>query len=107
MEKVTVQILTELLRDYRIMTMRIQTVFPCLWKNTDLHMAKEFFEAAVHDEQTIIKDTRKEVDFHIFSQSDTTLTPGDTEDSDCVKDSSDSEPEIVIYRNKKKKKKKR
>ena len=70
-----------------------------------LTYAKEFFEAAIHDEQTIIKDTRKEVDFHIFSQSDTTLTPGDTEDSDCVKDSSDSEPEIVIYRNKKKKKK--
>ena len=42
-----------------------------------------------------------------FSQSDTTVTPGDTEDSDCVKDSSDSEPELVIYRNKKQQKKKK
>ena len=65
-----------------------------------LTYAKEFFEAAVHDEQTIIKDTRNEVDCHFFSQSDTTVTPGDTEESECVKDSSDSEPEFVIYRNK-------
>ena len=72
-----------------------------------LTYAKEFFEAAVHDEQTIIKDTRNEVDCHFFSQSDTTVTPGDTEESECVKDSSDSEPELVIYRNKNQKKKKK
>ena len=80
--------------------------FPMSMEEYRLTYAKEFFEAAIHDEQTIIKDTRKEVDFHVCSQSDTTLTPGDTEDSDCVKDSSDSEPEIIIYRNKKNKKKK-
>ena len=59
--------------------------------------AKEFFEAAIHDEQMIIKDTRNLVDPDIFSQSDSTATRGT---SDCANDSSDSEPEIVIYRNK-------
>ena len=40
--------------------------------------AKEFFEAAVHDEQEIIKVTRNEVDSQIFSQSDTTATTATT-----------------------------
>ena len=58
---------------------------------------KEILESAIHDEQTIIKETRNLVDADIFSQSDTTATRGT---SDCGNDSSDSEPEIVIYRNK-------
>ena len=62
-----------------------------------LTYTKEIFEAAIHDEQTIIKETRNLVDPDIFSQSDTTATRGT---SDCGNDSSDSEPEIVIYRNK-------
>ena len=62
-----------------------------------LTYTKEIFEAAVHDEQTIIKETRNLVDPDIYSQSDTTATRGT---SDCGNDSSDSEPEIVIYRNK-------
>ena len=62
-----------------------------------LTYAKEFFEAAIHDKQTIIKDRRNSVDPDIFSQSDTTATRGT---SDCANNSSDSEPEIMIYRNK-------
>ena len=62
-----------------------------------LKYTKEIFEAAIHDEQTIIKETRNLVDADIFSQSDTTATRGT---SDCGNDSSDSEPEIVIYRKK-------
>ena len=62
-----------------------------------LTYTKEIFEAAVHDKQTIIKETRSLVDPDIYSQSDTTATRGT---SDCGNDSSDSEPEIVIYRNK-------
>ena len=62
-----------------------------------LTYTKEIFEAAIHDEQTIIKETRNLVDADIFSQSDTTAT---RRTSDCANDSSDSEPEIVIYRNK-------
>ena len=62
-----------------------------------LTYTKEIFEAAIHGEQTIIKETRNLVDAHIFSQSDTTATRGT---SDCGNDSSDSEPKIVIYRNK-------
>ena len=62
-----------------------------------LTYTKEIFEAAVHDEQTIIKETRNLVDPDIFSQSDTTATRGT---SDCGNNSSGSEPEIVIYRNK-------
>ena len=58
---------------------------------------KEFFETAIDDEQNIIKETRNLVDPDIYSQSDTTATRGT---SDCGNDSSDSEPEIVIYRNK-------
>ena len=58
---------------------------------------KEFFETAINDEQNIIKETRNLVDSDIYSQSDTTATRGT---SDCDNDSSDSEPEIVIYRNK-------
>ena len=54
-------------------------------------------ETAIDDEQTIIKETRNLVDPDIYSQSDTTATRGT---SDCGNDSSDSEPEIVIYRNK-------
>ena len=37
-----------------------------------LTYTKEIFEAAVHDEQTIIKETRNLVDPDIYSQSDTT-----------------------------------
>ena len=62
-----------------------------------LTYTKEIFEAAIHDEQTIIKETRNLVDPDIYSQSDTTVTRGT---SDCGNDSSDSEPEIVIDRNK-------
>ena len=62
-----------------------------------LTYTKEIFEAAIDDEQTIIKETRNLVDPDIYSQSDTTATRGT---SDCGNDSSDSEPEIVIYRNK-------
>ena len=62
-----------------------------------LTYTKEIFEAAIHDEQTIIKETRNLVDPDIFSQSDTTATRGT---SDCGNDSSYSEAEIVIYRNK-------
>ena len=62
-----------------------------------LTYTKEIFEAAIHDEQTIIKETRNFIDADIFSQSDTTATRGT---SDCGNDSSDSEPEIVIYKNK-------
>ena len=62
-----------------------------------LTYTKEIFETAIDDEQTIIKETRNLVDSDIYSQSDTTATRGM---SDCGNDSSDSEPEIVIYRNK-------
>ena len=62
-----------------------------------LTYTKEFFETAIDDEQTIIKETRNLVDPDIYSQSDTTATRGT---SDCGNDSSDSETEIVIYRNK-------
>ena len=62
-----------------------------------LTYTKEIFEAAIHDEQTIIKETRNLVDPDIFSQSDTSATRGT---SDCGNDSCDSEPKIVIYRNK-------
>ena len=62
-----------------------------------LTYTKEIFEVAVHNEQTIIKETRNLVDLDIFSQSDTTATRGT---SDYGNDSSDSEPEVVIYRNK-------
>ena len=61
-----------------------------------LTYTKEIVEAAVHDKQTIIKETRNLVDPDIYSQSDTTATRGT---SDCGNDSFDSEPEIVIYRN--------
>ena len=50
-----------------------------------LTYTKEIFEAAVHDEQTIIKEKRNLVDADIFSQSDTTATRGT---SDCGNDSS-------------------
>ena len=62
-----------------------------------LTYTKEFFETAIDYEQSIIKETRNLVDPDIYSQSDTTATRGT---SDCSNDSSDSEPEIVIYRNK-------
>ena len=62
-----------------------------------LTYTKELFETAINDEQNIIKETRNLVDPDIYSQSDTTATRGT---SDCDNDSSDSEPEIVIYRNK-------
>ena len=62
-----------------------------------LTYTKEFFETAIDDEQNIIKETRNLVDPDIYSQSDTTATRGA---SDCDNNSSDSEPEIVIYRNK-------
>ena len=39
-----------------------------------LAYASEFFEAAVNDEETIIKKTRNEVDCQIYSHSDTTIT---------------------------------
>ena len=57
----------------------------------------EIFEVVIHDKQTIIKETRNLVDPDIYSQSDTTATRGT---SHCGNDSSNSEPEIVIYRNK-------
>ena len=68
-----------------------------------LAYASEFFEAAVNDEETIIKKTRNEVDCQIYSHSDTTIT---TVTSDCVI-SSDSEPEIIIHRTKSNRKKKK
>ena len=70
---------------------------PMSMKEYRLTYTKEIFEAAIHDEQTIIKETRNLVDADIFSQSGTT---GTRETSDCGNDSSDSEPELVIYRNK-------
>ena len=68
-----------------------------------LAYASEFFEAAVNDEETIIKKTRNEVDCQIYSHSNTTIT---TVTSDCVV-SSDSEPEIIIHRTKSNRKKKK
>ena len=62
-----------------------------------LTYTKEIFETAINDEQTIIKETRNLVNPAIYSQSDTTATRGT---SYCGNDSSDSEPDIVIYRNK-------
>ena len=70
---------------------------PMAMEEYRLTYTKEMFEAAIHDEQTIIKETRNLVDSDIFSQSDTTATRGT---SDCGNNSSDSEPEIVIYGNK-------
>ena len=69
-----------------------------------LRYVKDLFEDVIHDEQTIIRETRDEVDSQIFSQSDTTAT-GAT--SDCGNISSDSEPELVIYRKNPNKKKRR
>ena len=63
----------------------------------------EFFEAAVNDEETILKKTINEVDCQIYCHSDTTIT---TVTSDCVI-SSDSEPEIIIHRTKSNRKKKK
>ena len=63
---------------------------------------KEFFEGAVLDDEAILKDARSEVGCNIFSQSDTSVTA--TSENGNV--SSDSEPELVIYRNKSNKKKK-
>ena len=68
-----------------------------------LAYASEFFEAAVNDEETILKKTINEVDCQIYSHSDTTIT---TVTSDCVI-SSDSEPEIFIHRTKSNRKKKK
>ena len=68
-----------------------------------LAYASEFFEAAVNDEETILKKTINEVDCQIYSHSDTTIT---TVTSDCVV-SSDSEPEIIIHRTKSNRKKKK
>ena len=68
-----------------------------------LAYASEFLEAAVNDEETIIKKTRNEVDCQIYSHSDTTIT---TVMSDCVV-SSDSKPEIIIHRTKSNRKKKK
>ena len=62
-----------------------------------LTYTKEFLETAIDDEQNIIKETRNLVDPDIYSQSDTTATTGT---SDYDNDFSDSEPKIVIYRNK-------
>ena len=62
-----------------------------------LTYTKEIFETDIDDEQTFIKETRNLVDPDIYSHSDTTATRGT---SDCGNDSSNSEPEIVIYRNK-------
>ena len=70
---------------------------PMSMKEYRLTYTKEIFEAAIYDEQTIIKETRNLVDPDTFSQSDTTATRGT---SDCGNNSSDSQPEIVIYRNK-------
>lgn len=67
-----------------------------------LSHAQELFASVIHDEEVYIKETRNEVDPHLFSQSDTTATT--TGASDCEKHSSDSEPEIVIRRKKKKSK---
>ena len=68
-----------------------------------LAYASEFFEAAVNDEETILKKTINEVDCQIYSHSDTTIT---TVTSDFVI-SSDSEPEIIIHRTKSNRKKKK
>ena len=54
-----------------------------------LAYSKEMFEAAIHDEQTIIKETRNLVDPDIFSHSDTTATRGT---SDCGNDSPTQSP---------------
>ena len=64
---------------------------------------KEFFEGAVLDDEAILKDARSEVGSNIFSQSDTSVTA--TSENGNV--SSDSEPELIIYRNKSNKKKKK
>ena len=64
---------------------------------------KEFFEGAVLDDEAILKDARSEVGSNIFSQSDTSVTA--TSENGNI--SSDSEPELVIYRNKSNKKKKK
>ena len=78
-------------------------VKPMSMEEYRLAYASEFFEAAVNDEETIIKKTRNEVDCQIYSHSDTTIT---TVTSDCVI-SSDSEPEIIIHRTKSNRKKKK
>ena len=67
-----------------------------------LTYANDFFEAAIYDKDTIIKETRNEVDCQIYSQSDTTLT---TVTNESLNISSDSEPEIVIHRKKSNQKK--
>ena len=66
-----------------------------------LRYTKDFVEASIIDEETIIQETRNEVDRSIFAVSDTTAT------SDCSKDDSDSEPEMVIYRKGKRTQKKK
>ena len=68
-----------------------------------LAYASQFFEAAVNDEETILKKTINEVDCQIYSHSDTTIT---TVTNDCVV-SSDSEPEIIIHRTKSNRKKRK
>ena len=67
---------------------------PMSMKEYRLTYTKEFFETAIDDEQNIIKETRNFIDPDIYSQSNTTATRGT---SDCDNDSSDSEPEIIIY----------
>ena len=55
---------------------------------------KEFFEGAILDDEGILKDARSEVGSNIFSQLDTSVTA--TSENGNI--SSDSEPELVIYR---------
>ena len=69
-----------------------------------LSHAEELLAETIHKSQPYIDATRHEVDSTIYSQSDTTATA--TEVSESADVSSDSEPEIVIFRKKKHKGKK-
>ena len=63
---------------------------------------QDFFDSAVLNDDGILKDARREVGYNIPSQSDTSVTAT----SDIGNVSSDSEPELVIYRNKSNRRKK-
>ena len=95
MEKVTKLILTKIIE--RLQDNEDRESPPMSMEEYRLTYTKKFLETAIDDEQNIIKETRNLVDPDIYSQSNTTATRGT---SDCDNDSSDSEPEIVIYRNK-------
>ena len=77
--------------------------YPMSMEQYRLTYAQDFLKLGIYDEETIIKQTRHEVDSQNYSQCDTTVT---TVTSESLNVSSDSESEMIIHRKKSSKKKK-